>query len=416
MKNTKPFNIPIDLMDRAWRAVKFNAGSCGVDGITLSMYEANLGKNLYKLWNRMTSGSYFPKAVKAVSIPKKQGGERVLGIPSVEDRVAQTVVKLVFEEKVEPYFYKDSYGYRPNKSALDAISVTRQRCWKWDWVIEYDIKWLFDNIDHNLLMKAVKRHTSEKWILLYIARWLEAPIRRLDGTLEERSKGVPQGGVISPLLANLFLHYVLDVWISKNYQGILWCRYSDDGLIHCETEHGARDLLSAVSERFTECGLTLHPDKTRIVYCKDDRRKYEYPNNSFELLGYCFRSRRVRSKYEDKCFSGFNLAVSKSAMEAIYQEISSWKIIRRTSSTLQEIANKINPVLRGWLEYYGRYYVTELYRAFSHFNRVLIKWFMRKYSRLRKRKIRAAETLAKTAKEQNNLFVHWRVGIVGVFA
>lgn len=403
-------------MTLAWKEVRSNAGSSGIDGVTISMYEENLENNLYKLWNRMSSGSYFPKAVKAVAIPKKQGGERILGIPTVEDRIAQTVVKLVFEKEVDKHFYEDSYGYRPNKSALDAISITRQRCWKWDFVIEYDVKGLFDNIDHQLLMKAVQKHTDSKWILLYIRRWLECPIKNTDGLLYARSTGVPQGGTISPLLANLFMHYVLDVWFSKHYKNTPWCRYSDDGLVHCKTEAQAEELLTAITKRFAECKLTLHPKKTRIVYCKDSKRQDDYPNTSFEFLGYCFRSRRVRSKYESKCFSGFNPAVSKTSMKAIYQEIRSWKIIRRTGSKLQDIAHNINPIIRGWLEYYGRYYVTELYRAFSHLNRILIKWFMRKYSRLRKHKTKAVEALTRIVKQEQNLFVHWKAGVLGVYA
>ena len=414
--HTKSFTIPIDSMINAWKEVKSNSGSCGVDGVTLATYETNLKKNLYKLWNRMSSGSYFPQAMKIVPIPKKQGGERILGIPTVEDRIAQTVVKMVFEKQVEPIFYEDSYGYRPNKSALGAISVTRKRCWKWDWVLEYDIKGLFDNIDHNLLMRAVKLHTKEKWVILYVQRWLIAPYEGSHGMLSKCDKGVPQGGVISPLLANLFLHYVLDHWLNKNYPKTPWCRYSDDGLLHCRTKQEAVKLLADIKQRFAECKLTLHPDKTRIIYCKDEIRNGSYQNTSFDFLGYCFRSRRARNHSESRNFSGFNPAISKSAKKGICTKIRSWKIIRKTGSNLQEIANKINPILRGWVGYYGRYYASELNRVFSHLNKILVRWLMRKYSKLRKHKIKAWMFMAKLAKEQPHLFVHWKLGIVGAFA
>lgn len=241
--HTKPFIISIDLVNQAWREVKSNSGSCGIDRITLSKYESNLENNLYKLWNRMSSGSYFPKLIRSVSIPKKQLGERILGIPTVEDRIAQTVVKLILEKQIETYFHEDSYGYRPNKSALGAISVTRKRCWKWDWVVEYDIQGLFDNINHELLMKKVKKHSSQKWVILYIERWIKAPMQMTDGTLMKRTKGVPQDGVISPILSNLFLHYVLDHWLVRNYPKVAWCCYSDDGILHCSTEQEAKKML-----------------------------------------------------------------------------------------------------------------------------------------------------------------------------
>jgi RNA-directed DNA polymerase len=414
--HTKPFAIPKDLAKRAWKEVKSNSGSCGIDGVTLSMYENNLESNLYKLWNRMSSGSYFPQGVKSVAIPKKQGGERILGIPAVEDRIAQTMVKLIFEPHVEPHFYEDSYGYRANKSALDAISVTRSRCWKLDWVLEYDIKGLFDNIDQELLMKAVKLHTKEKWIILYIERWLKSSSIGVDGAAIERTRGVPQGGVISPILANLFLHYVLDHWLHKHYPSIPWCRYSDDGVLHCKTYQEVQQMLTIVEQRLNECGLMLHPDKTRIVYCKDDIRKRNFSNTSFEFLGYCFRSRSTKSKFKNKCFCGFNPAVSKSSVKAIYQKIRSWGIIRRTGSTLQEIAEEINPILRGWIEYYGCYYATELYKVFRHINSILTKWLMRKYGKLRKHKTRSGLFLTRIIKEQPSLFVHWKLGVVGVVA
>lgn len=229
MNKAKSFNITKDLVYQAYKEVKANKGSAGVDKVTIEQFDKNLSRNLYKIWNRMASGTYFPPAVKAVEIPKKNGGIRVLGVPTVEDRIAQMVVKLRFEEKVDKYFLSDSYGYRPGKSAHDAIEITRKRCWQNDWVLEFDIKGLFDNINHELLMKAVRKHTDSKWELLYIERWIKAPLEIPDGKKISRNAGVPQGGVISPVLSNLFLHYVFDKWMKINFPENPWCRYADDG-------------------------------------------------------------------------------------------------------------------------------------------------------------------------------------------
>ena len=293
MNKTKPFTIPKRVFLQAYKLVKANAGVAGVDHESLEDFERNLKDNLYKLWNRMSSGSYFPPPVKAVPIPKKSGGERLLGVPTVGDRVCQTVVKLAFEPNVEAIFLPDSYGYRPGKSALNAIGVTRQRCWKHDYVLEFDIQGLFDNLPHDLLMKAVRKHTQEAWIILYIERWLKAPMQGVDGDIVMRTCGTPQGGVISPVLSNLFLHYVFDVWMKRHYPNLEWCRYADDGLVHCDTLHQAEELLDKLKERFAECGLQLHLKKTQIVYCKDSNRKGKYPNQSFDFLGYTFRPRTV---------------------------------------------------------------------------------------------------------------------------
>lgn len=224
MKETTPFTISKQLVMQAYKRVKANAGAAGIDQQSLECFGKGLKNNLYKLWNRMSSGSYFPPPVKAVAIPKKTGGERILGVPTVADRIAQKVVKLTLEPEMDKHFHPDSYGYRPNKSALDAVGVTRQRCWQYDWVVEFDIKGLFDNIPHDLLMKAVRKHTDCKWSLLYIERWLKAPMQMPEGQATERTQGTPQGGVISPLLSHLFLHYVFDVWMSKRHSTLSWCR------------------------------------------------------------------------------------------------------------------------------------------------------------------------------------------------
>ena len=416
MEKTKSFNIPKQLFVQAYKLVKANAGSAGVDQQSLTDFEKNLKSNLYKLWNRMSSGSYFPPAVKAVPIPKKSGGERILGVPTVGDRICQMVVKWVFEPQIEPYFLSDSYGYRPTKSALDAVGVTRERCWKYDWLVEFDIKGLFDNLSWELLMKAVRKHTQEKWILLYTERWLKAPLQRSDGTRVERTRGTPQGGVISPCLSNLFLHYVFDTWMERNYPAIPWCRYADDGLFHCKTKYQAQNILREVGQRFAECGLELHPDKTKIVYCKDGKRKREYPMTCFDFLGYTFRRRTCKNTKDNSLFLSFTPAVSNVALKAMRSKTRSLNVRNRTELSLKDIAEQINPILQGWLNYYGKYTKTAMLPIARHLNGTLVAWAMKKYRRLRNRKIKAVKFMENIARANPNLFVHWSIGWVGGFA
>lgn len=399
---------------QAFKLIKANAGAAGVDEQSLADFELNLKDNLYKLWNRLSSGSYFPPPVKAVPIPKKSGGTRILGVPTVADRIAQMVVKLTFEPCVEPFFLPDSYGYRPNKSALDAVGITRQRCWQYDWIIEYDIRGLFDNLDHELLMKAVKKHTDNKWVILYIERWLKTPMQLPDGSLQEKTKGVMQGGVISPVLSNLFLHYVFDKWMEKNHPTISWCRYADDGLAHCETEQDAQQLLAELKNRFKECGLELHPDKTKIVYCKCGFKKYS--KMEFDFLGYTFRRRLVKDTKANKLFVGFTPSVSKSALKAMTKETRRLGFSKRTELSLKEIANMFNPVLRGWIQYYGRYNRSGLYPVLRHFNKTLVAWVMKKFKKLKGHKTRAVIFLLEIAKREPHLFAHWKIGMGGRFA
>lgn len=352
--------IPKELVFKAYKTVKANSGTAGIDQQTLDDFDCDLKDNLYQLWNRLSSGSYFPPPVKAVSIAKKDGGERVLGIPTVSDRIAKMVVKMVFEPLVEPSFYPDSYGYRPNKSALEAIGITRQRCWKYNWVVEFDIKGLFDNIDHTLLMKAVRKHTQEKWIILYIERWLKAPMQLADGTLLARDKGTPQGGVISPVLSNLFLHYAFDVWMSRHHSTQPWCRYADDGLIHCWTEQPAIQIMDALAKRLTACKLELHSTKTKIVYCKDGTRKGQYATTEFTFLGYTFRRRLTFNSKRQSIFVNFTLAVSHEARKAMQAEVRSWRLRPRSDLKIKDIAALVNPILRGWITYYGAYHRSAL--------------------------------------------------------
>jgi group II intron reverse transcriptase/maturase len=412
----KPFSIDKRLVYEAYKAVKSNRGAAGVDDQTIEQFDADLSGNLYRIWNRMSSGSYFPPPVRAVSIPKKSGGERILGVPTVADRVAQMVVKLVIEAILDPIFLADSYGYRPNKSALDAVGVTRERCWKYDWVLEFDIKGLFDNIDHELLLRAVRKHITCKWALLYIERWLRAPMVLEDGTTKERSCGTPQGGVVSPILANLFMHYAFDVWMTRTHPELPWCRYADDGLVHCRTEQEAETLKVALQARLAECHLEMHPTKTKIVYCKDGKRKGKYPNVKFDFLGYCFRPRRVRRLRDNSLFGGFNPAVSSSAMKAMRETIRDLNLRRQTQLSLQDIAQQLNPLLRGWIAYYGRYAPSALYPVLRYVNQTLVAWAMRKFKRFKRHKVPASQFLQRLATECVDLFVHWRIGMTGVFA
>jgi len=412
----KPFSIDKRLVYEAYKAVKSNRGAAGVDEQTIEQFDADLSGNLYRIWNRMSSGSYFPPPVRAVSIPKKSGGERILGVPTVADRVAQMVVKLVIESILDPIFLADSYGYRPNKSALDAVGVTRERCWKYDWVLEFDIKGLFDNIDHELLLRAVRKHITCKWALLYIVRWLRAPMVLEGGTTKERSCGTPQGGVVSPILANLFMHYAFDVWMTRTHPELPWCRYADDGLVHCRTEQEAETLKVALQARLAECHLEMHPTKTKIVYCKDGKRKGKYPNVKFDFLGYCFRPRRVRRLRDNSLFGGFNPAVSSSAMKAMRETIRDLKLRRQTQLSLQDIAQQLNPLLRGWIAYYGRYAPSALYPVLRYVNQTLVAWAMRKFKRFKRHKVPASQFLQRLATECVDLFVHWRIGMTGVFA
>lgn len=411
----KPFKIEKRLVYEAYKAVKSNGGAAGVDGQTIEQFEADLARNLYKVWNRMSSGSYFPPPVLAVAIPKKSGGQRILGVPTVSDRIAQMVVKQLIEPDLDPVFLQDSYGYRPRKSALDAVRVTRERCWKYDWVVEFDIKGLFDNIDHELLLRAVRKHVMCEWALVYIGRWLTAPMDR-DGVRLERDRGTPQGGVVSPLLSNLFLHYTFDLWMRRTHPDLPWCRYADDGLVHCRTLQEAEALRAELQARLTECRLELHPIKTKIVYCRDQRRREPYPNVTFDFLGFCFRPRVVWGTRSGRLFCGYTPAVSPSALKAMREKIGDLNIRRQTQMSLDEIAEKLNPLLRGWLGYYGKYAPSALQPLLRYVNQTLLTWATRKFKRFRRHKIRASRFLQKLAQDSPNLFIHWRLGLTSTFA
>jgi RNA-directed DNA polymerase len=411
LDKTKPYDIPKQTVWDAFQRVKANKGAAGVDEETIGEFEKDLKGNLYKIWNRMSSGSYFPPAVKAVEIPKKSGGVRILGIPTVSDRVAQMVVKMHFEPKVEPIFAADSYGYRPGKSAIDALRITRGRCWRYDWVIELDIRKLFDRIDHELLMKAVQKHTDSAWEILYIERWLKAPFQMQDGSLVERTMGTPQGGVISPVLANLFMHYAFDGWMKREHPYNPWARYADDGVIHCRTQKEAESLLSELGERFKQCKLELNTEKTRIVYCKDDDRRGNYLVTSFDFLGYTFRPRRSKNRW-GKCFINFSPAVSNAASKAMRQTIRGWRMQLKSDVGIDDLSRMFNPVVRGWINYYGCFYKSQLYSVLRHINRALMYWARRKYKKLARHKRRASSWLGRLAGNRPELFAHWQMGIL----
>jgi group II intron reverse transcriptase/maturase len=412
----KPFNIDKRLVYEAFKAVKSNRGAAGVDEQSIEQFEEDLSGNLYKIWNRMSSGSYFPPPVRAVSIPKKSGGERILGVPTVADRVAQMVVKMIIEPILDPIFLADSYGYRPKKSALDAVGATRERCWKYDWVLEFDVKGLFDNIDHELLLRAVRKHITCKWALLYIERWLKAPMVREDGTIIERSCGTPQGGVVSPIMANLFMHYTFDLWMARTHPDLPWCRYADDGLVHCRTELEAETLKAQLQARLAECHLEMHPTKTKVVYCKDGNRRLQYPNVSFDFLGFCFRPRRVQRRRDKVLFCGYTPAVSRSAMKAMRETIGELNLRRQTQLSMQDIAQQLNPLLRGWIEYYGRYSPSALFPLLRYVNRTLVAWAARKFKRFNRSRKQAGQFVKRVARARWDLFVHWELGMTGMFA
>lgn len=408
MNKAKPFDISKRAVWDAFKLVKANRGSAGVDAQTIQDFEANLKGNLYKLWNRLASGSYFPPPVRRVEIPKSDGGKRPLGIPTVSDRIAQMVVKKSLEPKLAPYFHRDSYGYRPGRSALDAVGVARQRCWRYDWVVDLDIRGFFDNIDHSLLMRAVRKHTDCKWIVLYVERWLKAPVQLEDGTLLERNKGTPQGGVVSPLLANLFLHYAFDQWMVRTYPHLPFERYADDSIVHCRTEAEAKQLVHDIGVRLAECGLELHPVKTKIVYCQDGKRTRDYPNVQFDFLGYGFQPRSAMARWGN-LFLSFSPAVSAKAAKSIQATVRSWKIHRWTQRSIEELADSFNPVIRGWINYYGAFYRSALSRVFQSLNFALTRWAKRKYKRLKGSLTKARLWLRRLARQQPSLFAHWAV-------
>lgn len=406
MKESKQYEIPKKVVLEAYKKVKANKGSAGIDGVDFEQFDKKLKNNLYKIWNRMSAGSYFPQSVLAVEIPKKTGGVRRLGIPTISDRIAQMVARMYVEPVAEQIFCDDSYGYRPGKSALDAVGMARKRCWKYDYVVELDVKGLFDNIDHELLMKVVNRHVKEAWVRLYIRRWLKCPFEKKNGDVVKRTSGTPQGGVISPVLANLFLHYVFDIWMKRNCPKAPFERYADDAVIHCQTKQEAQDIKERLSKRFTECKLEMHPEKTRIVYCKDRDRKGSEPITEFDFLGYTFKGLYIKCR--DGIFrNNFIASVSKKSAKAFREKIKILEIHKKTGCNISIIAEMLNPMTRGWINYFGKFNASAMRSTLQIVDKRIVKWAMCKYKRFRGRRSRAEEWLANLRKREPSLFAHW---------
>jgi len=410
----KPFDIPKREVWEAFKKVKANQGAAGVDGQSVAGFEADLTSNLYKLWNRMSSGSYMPPPVRRVDIPKgdSKTETRPLGIPTVADRIAQEVVKRYLEPILEPIFHEDSYGYRPGRSAIDAVRTARQRCWRYDWVLDVDVRSYFDSIDWELLLTAVRKHTGCRWVLLYIERWLKAPAQLEDGSVVSRTAGTPQGGVVSPCLANLFLHYVFDMWMVRNFPAIPFERYADDIICHCRSAEEARALRDALEARVAACRLALHPQKTKLVYCKDANRRGDHPTQSFDFLGYEFRPRSAIWHGRQLGVS-FLPAASPKALKAIRQTVRRWALHRRTDKALDDLARMFNPYIQGWINYYGHFYRSRLLRNLQRIDAYLVRWSRYKYKRLRAQTAGARDWLARVIRANPALFAHWRLLYVG---
>jgi RNA-directed DNA polymerase len=404
----KSFEIPKRLIYEAWEKVRANNGAPGVDAVSIAAFQERERDHLYKLWNRMSSGCYMPGPVRAVEIPKDHGaGVRTLGVPNTADRVAQTAVAMLLEEKLEPIFHPDSYGYRPGRSALDALAVTRKRCWAQDWTLDLDVRAFFDSVPHDLLLKAVAHHTQERWVLLYIERWLKAPMQMPDGTLAVRAKGTPQGSPVSPVLANLFMHYAFDQWMGREFPGCPFERYADDVVAHCNTEDQAHELRAAIAIRLGALGLELHPDKTKVVYCKDANRRANAEHTSFDFLGYTFRGRPARGPRG--YFMSFAPAMSTKAHKAKGQQIRAWHLNRRSGTDLSRLAQEINPQVRGWINYYGAFYRSVLYSLARRIDEHLVRWAMQKFKRLRRKLAKAWAWLNAIRQREPRLFAHWQL-------
>jgi RNA-directed DNA polymerase len=407
---TKSLPISKRMVYNSYLKVIAKDGSAGIDKQSIEMFNENLSDNLYKIWNRMTSGSYFPPPVRTVFIPKKQGGKRPLGIPTVSDRIAQGVVKDHLEPTVEATFHSSSFGYRPGRSAHDALGQCQSNCIKYAWVIDVDIKGFFDNLSHEIMMQLLQKHTTEKWVLLYAERWLKAGVEQEDGSIVARTKGTPQGGVISPLFVNIYLHHCFDKWMEEVNRHNPFERYADDMVIHCHSKEDAEKLLAQLAVRMQEFELTLHPDKTKIVYCKNYQRTGTNENESFTFLSYDFQPRRKWSKFGNgKTYMIFAGAISNKAKTSIREAIRAVLIPRWSEQTLEMFAKLLNPKLRGWINYYGKFYKKQMLELFFYVNERVKKWIANKYKLRTKKRILAKYHAIQA--EQPGLFYHWQLGI-----
>lgn len=410
----KPIPIEFSWVVAAYQKVRKGGKATGIDEQSWTEFDKDPEKNCYVIWNRLASGSYHPQPVREVEIPKKDGKMRRLGIPTVRDRIAQEVVKHFMEVRIDAKFHPNSYGYRPMKSAHDALRQVRQNCLSQNWVIDMDISNFFDEIDHELMLKAVDHILGEDekwWVLIYVKRWLEMPVQQSSGTLmEKQGKGTPQGGVISPLLANLYLHYSLDQWLSARHKQVSFVRYADDMVVHCSSKEEAEEVLEHIRERLKEVKLSIKESKTRIAYCKDYKRREAHETVSFEFLGYSFQPQRMKSKLpQGGFFTGFGSKISPSNEQKITQEIGDDKTLRNTTLEIGAIAKVLNARLRGWINYYSLFSKYSLQTVMERLNYRLLKWLRRKY-RLGYRK--AVLKMAMIRKEQPRLFYHWEMGIV----
>jgi len=407
MSKAKPFEISKWEVWEAYQKVRANQGAAGVDGVSIEVFEQDLQGNLYRIWNRMSSGTYFPPPVKAVAIPKDGGrAVRILGVPTVGDRIAQTVVAARLEPRVERIFHTDSDGYRVGRSAIDAVAKCRQRCWKYDWVIDLDIQKFFDSCPHELIVKAVAANTDQAWVVLYVKRWLKAPLAQPEGTLAERDRGTPQGSSVSPVLANLFLHYAFDRWMAREFPTVRFERYVDDAVVHCVSKRQAYHVLAAISARMSEVGLTLHPTKTKVVYCRDRSRRGDHEVISFTFLGYTFRPRKTKNRLGRTDMS-FLPAMSRDKLVDKGRQVHRWRLDRRTNDTLVDLAEAINPIVRGWMNYWGHFYRSAMFPLLQRINTYLMRWARKKYKRLRGFK-RLKSWWNRVVQRVPNLFAHWR--------
>lgn len=402
--------VPIEFIQvvKAYRKVKQGGKATGVDEESWEQFDQHLNDNLFVIWNRLSSGSYHPQAVREVEIPKKDGKKRKLGIPTLRDRIAQQVVKVYMEQRIDHLFHENSYGYRPLKSAHQAIEKVRQNCYKQDWVIDMDISKFFDEIDHEIMLKAVSHVISEKWVAMYVKRWLEMPIQKEDGTTQPKEgKGTPQGGVISPLLANLYLHFTLDKWLEKHYPQVRFVRYADDVVVHCDTNEEAENVLEAIKARLKEVKLEIKEEKTRIAYCKDYKRKLKFDNVKFEFLGFSFQPRARKAKTENHFYTAFAAEISQNNRKKIGDEIRAVINNRNTRMDMMQLAKALNPKIRGWINYYGVYSKRGLRYVLLTIDKRLACWIKKKHKvGLRK----AVDKLRFTRKAVPTLFYHWKMG------